>query len=198
MNSLPEEAPINGETGWLTWDMLKELKGIGPKTIEKIKEFVEQEDPFGLHVVSNTFAMLRQIVVEGNEYGIPVPTHVSSTIPKTGTHDGIVWMGLPKRKNYQDFVENQRSRYGKEEAEIIAEMKDPHLVKSCVVQCYDDFDDDVYCRWNRWQFPHFERMLEALRTDGTNVLIVRGIKREDFGVSIHVKDAWVLSLDEDE
>jgi DNA polymerase-3 subunit alpha len=193
----PEEAPLEGEVGWLTWDMLKELKGIGPKTIEKIKDFAEQEDPFGLHVVSNTFAMLRTLVVSGNEYGIPEPTHVSSTIPKTGTHNGIVWMGLPKKKNYQDFVENQRSRYGKEEAEIIAEMKDPHLVKSCVVQCYDDFDDDVYCRWNRWQFPHFERMLESLRTDGSHVLIVRGIKREDFGVSLHVKDAWVLSLEED-
>ncbi len=41
-------------------------------------------------------------------------------------------------------------------------------------------------------------MLESLETDGSNLLIVRGIKREDFGVSIHVKDAWVLELDEDE
>ena len=186
----------------LTWDMLSEIKGIGPKSIEKIKSFVEQQDPFGLETMKNTFVYLRDLIVSGNEFGIPVPTHVSSTIPKSGVHQGVVWMGIPFKKNYQDYIENQRSRYGKEEAEIIAEMKrktpgTEHLVKSCVVQCKDDYEDDVYCRWNRFTFPHFERMLESLATDGSQVLIVRGKKLEDFGVSIHVKDAWVLDLSED-
>lgn len=193
---------LDAETNWLSWDMLSEIKGIGPKSIENIRAFVEKEDPFGLLTMQNTFATLRDLVVPGNDFGIPVPTHVSSSIPKSGVHNGVVWMGIPFKKNYQDYIENQRSRYGKEEEEIIAEMKrkDPttaHLVKSCVVQCKDDYEDDVYCRWNRFTFPHFERMLESLQTDGSHVLIVRGKKLEDFGVSIHVKDAWVLDLTED-
>lgn len=190
------EAEVIGDD--LTWEDLIEVKGIGPKTIDKIRGFAEGEDPFGLNKIQDLFKMLRKTVKRGNPYRIPVPTHNSETIPREGQHDGIVWMGVPKAKNYQDYIENQRSRYGKEEAEIIAEMKDPHLVKSCVVQCFDDFDDDVYCRWNRWQFPNFEQMLEGLQTDGSNVLIVRGRKREDFGVSLHVTDAWVLELDDDE
>lgn len=187
----------------LEWDNLSEIKGIGPKGIEKIKSFTSMDDPFGLETVKNTFVTLRSLVVAGNEFGIPVPTHVSSTIPKSGVHQGIVWMGIPFRKNYQDYIENQRSRYGKEEDEIIAEIRQKHpgtehLVKSCVVQCKDDYEDDVYCRWNRFTFPKFEKMLESLQTDGSQVLIVRGIKREDFGTSIHVRDAWVLDLTEDE
>ena len=180
------------------WPEMVQIKGIGPKTVDKIRDFVEAEDPFQLNRVANLFKLLRKQITPGNQYGIPVPTHVSETIPRNGTHDNIVWMGIPKFKNYQDFIENQRSRYGKEIEEIIREMKDPHLVKSCVVQCFDDYDDDVYCRWNRWQFPKFQEMLESLSTGGDNVLIVRGIKREDFGVSIHVKDAWVLELSEEE
>lgn len=184
----------------LTWAELTEIRGIGPKTVEKIKDFALCEDPFLLNKVADLFKMLRnEVVVEGNPYFVPVPTHVSSSIPRDhNTHDGIIWMGVPKYKNYQDYVENQRSRYGKDTEEIIREMKDPHLVKSCVVQCFDDFEDDVYCRWNRWQFPKFQEMLESLSTNGDNVLIVRGIKRDDFGVSIHVKEAWVLQLDEEE
>jgi DNA polymerase-3 subunit alpha len=193
-----DTAYVEADTDWLDWSMLQEVKGIGPKTVEKIRAFAESDDPFNLEAVVNLFAALRKTVKRGNEYGVPTPTHVSSTIPRSGEHDGVVWMGVPKAKNYQDFIENQRSRYGLEEEEIIRKMKDPHLVKSCVVQCYDDFDDDVYCRWNRWQFPKFEEMLESLQTDGSNILIVRGMKREDFGVSIHVKDAWVLELDDDE
>lgn len=180
------------------WPDMVQIKGIGPKTVDKIRSFAESEDPFELNKIADLFKLLRKQIVEGNKYGIPVPTHVSETIPRNGTHDGIVWMGIPKFKNYQDFVENQRSRYGKDIEEIIREMKDPHLVKSCVVQCFDDYDDDVYCRWNRWQFPMFQDMLESLSTAGDNVLIVRGIKRDDFGVSIHVKDAWVLELSEEE
>ena len=181
------------------WEDLIQVRGIGQKSIEKIQTFCESPDPFGLNRVQELFKKLRKYMrTQGRADGLPRLTHNSETIPRNGDHKGIVWMGVPKAKNYQDFVENQRSRYGKEEAEIIAEMKDPHLVKSCVVQCFDDYDDEVYCRWNRWQFPKFEELLEGLQTDGSNVLIVEGMKREDFGVSLHVTDAWVLQLDEDE
>ena len=181
------------------WDELSAVKGIGPKSIEKIRAFADDPDPFNLERVGKLFKNLRKFIrAEARVGALPRPTHNSETIPRTGEHDGIVWFGIPKAKNYQDYIENQRSRYGKEEAEIIAEMKDPHLVKSCVVQCFDDGEDDVYCRWNRWQFPNFEQMLENLQTDGSNVLIVEGRKREDFGVSLHVTDAYVLELDESE
>lgn len=181
------------------WEELTAMKGVGPKTIDKIRLFTDNPDPFGLERVPRLFKKLRRYMrTDGRAAGMPRLTHKSGTIPRTGDHEGIVWMGIPKAKNYQDYIENQRSRYGKEEAEIIAEMKDPHLVKSCVVQCFDDGEDDVYCRWNRWAFPKFEELLEGLQTDGSNVLIVEGRKREDFGVSLHVTNAWVLELDESE
>ena len=176
----------------LEWSDLLEVKGIGPKTISKIVEFAESEDPFDLNLVAKILTKYRKMMKKGGPdwYGVPRPTHRSHQIPKRGEHD-IVWMGIVRSKNYQDYVENQRSRTGRDIEEIIAGMKDPHLVKSCVLRSYDDGDDDVYVRFNRWVFPKFEKILESLDVD-RDIIIVKGKKREDFGISLHVQDIVVI------
>lgn len=189
--------PATSPDEYLLWSDLLEVKGIGEKTIKRIMEFCVKDDPFDLQLVTNILAKYRQMLNgDASEwYGVPRPTHTGNEIPKDGIHE-VVWMGIARLKNYQDYVENQRTRTGREVADIIESMKDPHLVKSCVLQSYDDGEEDVYVRFNRWTFPRFEAALEDLALDH-DIIIIRGMKREDFGVSLHVKEMIIIDPTED-
>lgn len=180
----------------LSWEQLIEVNGIGPKTISKIIDFCSKEDPFDLQLVGKILRKYRRLLAAGGPgwYGIPRPTHTSSEIPKEAPE--IIWMGIARAKNYQDYVENQRTRTGKEVEEILANLKDPHLVKSCVLHAYDDGDEDVYVRFNRYNFPKYESAIEDLRLDH-DILIVTGRKRNDFGVSLHVKNLIIIDPSDD-
>lgn len=177
-----------------SWYDLSNVKGIGPKTIENIVEFVANPDPFGLNRVRKIMTDLRKMLKPGNPYYLPTPTHTSDELPREGTHDGIIWAGIPLYREYKDYIEDERARSGKELEEILSDMKDPHLTKSCVVKCIDDGDEEVYLRFNRWSYPQFAMMLEDIQLGGKDAVIVRGLKREGFGVNIQVKDMWVVEL----
>lgn len=183
---------------WTTdpvWADLLNVKRIGPKTVEKIESFAANPDPFGLSKIPKLMKEIRSWVADFGAYdGIPELTQLNSNdLPREGTHE-VIWVGIPKSKEYKDLIEDERARSGKEIDEILAEVKDPHLLKSCVVKCIDDGDDEVYVRFNRWRFPNFEEKLEELRP-GKDALIVKGLKREGFGVSIQARKIWAVELD---
>lgn len=180
------------------WADLIRVKGIGPKTILKIRAFCENEDPFDLDLVARVLGEFRKGIENGDDdyVGLPEPTHTSDQIPRQGEHT-VTWMGLVRSINYQNFVENRRTRTGDSEEKIIAEMKDPHLVDSCVLRCYDDGEEDVYVRFNRWQFPRFKEALEDLQIN-QHVIIATGHKREDFGISIHASSMVVIDPEPDD
>lgn len=169
------------------------VRGIGEKSIEKITEFVASSDPYQVNRTGDILDAARQAI---SEMDLVQPTHHSTAIPQTGEHE-VVWVGLVRNMNYKDYVEATRTRTGREEDDIIATMKDPHLRKSCVLQCYDEGDEDVYVRISRWNFPDVEAELEDIVKDQDVVLVV-GRKREDFGISIHTRDMVVLKLSDDE
>lgn len=176
-----------------SWYDLERLKGIGPATIERITEFVASPDPYQINRTRDILDGARE-ALQG--FGLYTPTHHSTEIPQLGTHD-IVWVGMARNLNYKDYVEATRTRTGRDEQEIIDTMKDPHLRKSCVIQAYDEGDEDVYIRINRWQFPKMEKDLESIVKD-QDVILVAGMKREDFGISIHAADIVVLKMEEEE
>lgn len=177
------------------WADLINVKGIGPKTIERITEFVEDPDPFGLNKIRRIMARLRRLVATAFDSDIEQPTHTSDTLPRDdGVYYDIVWMGIPQHIEYKDLVEDERARSGREVSEILTTTKDPHLLKSCVVKCIDDGDDEVYVRFNRWRFPEFKERLEDLRV-GKDALIVKGFKRGGFGVSIQAQKIWAIELE---
>lgn len=173
-----------------TWSDLVNVKGIGPKTITKIEDFVSDRDPFGLKRISKILREVRKFLYTGVS-GAPSPTHTSDELPRDGSHE-VVWVGIPMAVDMKDLVEDERARSGKEVEEILADIRDPDLLKSCVIKCVDDGDDEVYCRVNRWNYPKFQSAIEDLRVGGKDLVLVRGMKREGFGVSIQVKDLWVL------
>jgi DNA polymerase-3 subunit alpha len=198
--------------GKVTWsDMAKSpsdggVAGIGAVTVEKIIDFVSSDDPFELQWRQQLFDKLRnEIIVPRNHFGIPVPTHDSRTIPKEDeANDNIVWMGVVRKKIYRDYIEDARARFGYTEEEIIRgipgklkPMKDPKLRQSVTLQCFDEFGDDVYIRFNRWRFPEFKEAIEDI-TLNSDVIVVRGESLKDFGTSLHVKKLYVLDMSEDE
>lgn len=177
----------------LTWGDLINVKGVGPSTINKIKEFVESDDPFGIHKVRQILDRVRseiELGVNGLD-DLPYPTHTSEEIPKFGTHD-IVWLGFARDLNFKDYVEATRTRTGADEADIIKDMKDPHLRNSCVIRAYDEGHEDVYLRVSRWKFPELARGLQSIVKD-CDIVMARGKKREDdFGISIHVTNLYII------
>lgn len=177
-----------------TWDSLIAIKGIGPKTIEKIKAFVNDPDPFGINRIHQILQQVRQDLQPGNRFGIPTPTHDSDALAEDGSFD-VIWVGIPMSKEYKDVVEDIRARTDKDTEEILAEIDEPEHTKLCVVKCIDDGDEDVHLRINRYDFPRFADRLEDLRTNGTDVVIVKGRKRDGFGTNILVKEMWALEID---
>jgi DNA polymerase-3 subunit alpha len=177
------------------WNDLLNVPRIGPATLDRIITFALDPDPFGLDHIRRVMSDLRKELRPGNPYYLPHPTHTSDTLPREGTHE-VVWAGIPMIREYKDLVEDERARSGRDVEEILSTIKDPHLLKSCTLKCIDDGDEEVYVRFNRWAFPHFQEKLESLRLGGKDAVIVKGTKRDGFGVSIQAKEIWAMELDE--
>jgi DNA polymerase-3 subunit alpha len=186
------------EFGISSWYDLKAVRGIGNATIKKVEEFVEAGDPFEIELTARTLDEIRHGIKQGwRDYrGLPRPTHVSHTIPRDRDCN-VVWMGVVRNIEYKDLIEDERARSGESVEEIRARVKDPDLVKSCTLHCYDDGDDDVYVRINRWKFPKFQKIVETI-LPRESVVIVSGRKRASFGVSLQVQSLIVMTPEDDE
>lgn len=182
------------------WSDLTMIKGIGQGTVDKILSMVDSDDPYQVNRTSDILNAARAAISNAD---VDQPTHHSALsiskwglepIPQTGTHD-VVWCGMVRKINFKDYVEATRTRTGKEEEEILAEMKDPELRRSCVLQCYDEGDEDVYVRVNRYNYPDLEEDVSSISLD-SDVILALGYKREDFGISIHAESIVVFHLEE--
>lgn len=184
------------------WSALQAVKGIGEATITKINEFCADPDPFDIELTARTLDKIRDgIRYKQRGYrGLPMPTHRSDTIPRDvprGEHRRVTWMGVVRAVEHKDLIEDQRARTGATVDEILAGLKDPHLIKFCTLHCYDDGDDDVFLRFNRWQFPKFKELIAEI-VPGEDVVIAIGKKRQGFGVSVAVDTLIVIPPEESE
>lgn len=183
-----ENGPFN------SWDELIRVKGIGPA---KMRDIIVMggEDPFNIYTVDRQLKEIRDwIKNEGKKHDIPMPTHRASEIPTNAGDLEVVWVGIPQSRDPRDVIEDERGRSGKTTEEIKRSMKDPHLTKRMVVQALDDTDVPVFLRWNRWNFPRYEKAIWNMRL-GKDIVVAKGIKRRGFGTSIQVKGFWVLDPD---
>lgn len=181
--------------GRVSFDDLIDVQRVGKTSIENWKAFVAQDDPFGLNWTRDVMAALRDFLGPGNDSGMPTPTHRSDEIPRDDkSHENIVFAGIPRKKKYGDLIEDERTKTGDSTEDIQARIRDPHLTRRCYVECFDDREEDVRLRFNRWIFPDFEQMLETVKCDGTQAIVAVGTKRPDFGVGLHVKRMHLIDL----
>ncbi len=174
---------------------LLQVPGIGPKTLDKFRDQMESDDPFGLERASKILAVCHDALRQG-QLPLRMPTHHSEEILDAEGSTEMIFMGLVKFIEYKDFVENQRSRTGRDAEEIRAEMKRPDLVSFCSLMAYDEYDEDVYLRISRYHFPKYRLMLESLRLDH-DVVWVRAKKASmGFGASLQVEEMHIIDPDD--
>jgi hypothetical protein len=179
-------------------------RGVGPKKVEAIKQFAMSPDPFNLDRTRKKLLGVWRAIKAG-DISAPLPTHngehvADITVAWGSRHaewkkgELVTWAGIVKNRNYQDTIENIHSRSGDDLEEIRKRLKRPDLVTSCVLQCFDATQEEVYLRINRWAFPKWRRTLESI-TVGHDVVIGVGHKTSGFGNSLAIEDLYVIDPD---
>jgi DNA polymerase-3 subunit alpha len=180
------------------WQDFAAVRGIGPTTIENMENFADADDPFDIELTARVLDEIRTGINKGwKDYaGFPHPTHRSHEIPRD-RDCRVVWIGIVRKIEYKDLIEDERARSGDSVEDIVKRTKDPKLVKSVTLHCSDDGDDDVYLRINRWRFPDFRERVEQI-LPGETVVICTGLKKASFGVSLQVERLIVLAQEEED
>lgn len=181
------------------WENFAAVSGIGPKTIEKIRAFAEDEDPFGLDLVGKVLRDFRDGLRSQSGFwrGLPRPTHNSEQMLNAKEGQKVIWLGVAKKIDFKDLIEDQMARYGTSKEEILDTVKDPHLRRWATIFAYDDEDEEVYLRFDRYNFPKFEAGIKMLRPD-TDVILVMGIKSRGFGNSLKVRKMITIDPEDDD
>lgn len=183
------------EHGLDDWEQLINVKGIGEKTIERIREFTKQDDPFGIFYIDRAIAEAKEFIKSTHKRGfdgpkLPYPTHNGVEIPyEKGKDEEIVWIGVVKNRNLRDIFESNRARTGEELKP--EEVDRPELNEFMLMLGYDGHDL-VGMRFSRFKYPDFRDAIWDIRPDH-DLVLVRGTKpgwrtaRE-----IYVDDMWVI------
>lgn len=177
-------------------DDLLAVKGIGPAGVEKFREQIESEDPFGLEHTHNALEAVR-LAIRRRELILPRPTVTSDHIQDLRTGQKCIWIGKVKTREYKDIYEDERARTGDSLEDIRARIKRPDLATACVLHCYDDGEEDVYLRIPRFDFPKFKAGIEEIDLDSDILHVVAQRGRGSFGAALYVIRLTVLDPDDD-
>lgn len=180
-----------------TADDMLPISGIGPSSVEKFRAQIESADPFGLLRVKMALDAVRD-AIDNREIPVRRPNVISDAILDVRSGGAVIWLGMVKLVEMKDFTEDERARSGKTVEEIRAEMKRPELQTSVVLHCYDDGEEDVYIRINRFEYPKYRAGLEGLRLDHDVVHVVARRSRNSFGASLYPDALFVIDPDDDD
>lgn len=175
----------------MEWEDYLEVKGIGPKTIEKIKDFCEQEDPFGIRMLSDTLkAVRRYLWEEGEADGLPFPSSKSEDVPYEAKRGDHVWVGMVRDRNLKDIYELHRSRTGEELDPKT--VKEPQFV-NYVVLTGEDETGPLVITVHRWR-GFYEKYKDAIWGMDTKsqMILVRGYKRAEYRRAIYATELHII------
>ncbi len=177
------------------WDDLKKIPGIGDKTIQVIREFVDNPDPFDLELLEKKIVKVKKDIKKG-KLGpkIPNPTHTSEQIDnQTDEKDECVWIGVVRVKNLQNLFEKYFSRNGKElDASTVSS---PHLKEFISLVCEDD-TGVIHITIDRFKYPKFKELVWSILTDKDLILVRANKRRFNTHRQIYATDIWVIDPEE--
>jgi DNA polymerase-3 subunit alpha len=176
------------------WSELIQVKGIGPKTIQTLSEFVHQEDPFGVHRLHKVLEKVRTALDNGELGDLPAPTHTAMDIPYEASSEDIpvVWCGVMLERNLRDLFEYHLSKKGEELDPTT--VKAPEKREWVVMKCEDE-DEITYVTFDRYNYPKWKDQVWGI-TPKKDVILVRGVKRGFLNKrDVLVKEMWVIEED---
>ena len=170
----------------IEWEDLIDVKGIGQKTIDKILEFVQDDDPFGVQKVAKTLKKVRQLDF------LPRQTHISIDLPKEP--ERVCYMGILRRKKYYDAVEQLQKRTTGELSydDALQQIKDPHLLKYATLEVEDEYGEVVKVSVNRWDYPKLAQRITKAKIN-RDVVVAQGLSSDFGGISIRTKNLTVIN-----
>lgn len=152
--------------GFDDYDDLLAVDGIGPKTIEKIREFCEQDDPFHIYALDEAIAKIKEEIANGELDGLPMPTHDSKELLDAPGDEKMIFLGQPTHRNLRNkFEANQKK--GKEFVPTKFDKEYPEWV----VMRVRDGDDLVICIVPRKKYPRFKEAVWGIDLDKDLVLM---------------------------
>jgi DNA polymerase-3 subunit alpha len=191
----PKVAEYCRENGSSVWSELIGVKGIGPKTIETIHGWVNQEDPLGVHILDKKLKEIKRLLDRGKLEGsngrkLPAPTHRTSDIPYgRGSDIEVVWIGVVLDRNLRDLFEINMARTG--EPLKPEEVDRPELREWVLMPCTDG-DDVVTFRIDRYRYPQFRELVWNIKL-GRDIVLIKGVKRGSLPSRlVMVKDMTVI------
>lgn len=174
------------------WSDYLPIRGIGPKTIEKIDAFCASDDPFGVLRLGRSIEVVKEQL---NEWGLPYPTHTGSEIPYEKSRDTeVTYLGVVVQRNLRDIYESHRAKTGNELDP--ATVKYPELRELAVLLCFDG-TELITVRVERTRYGKFKNAIWGCRPE-KDLLLVRGVKpgwrtaRE-----VYASEIWVIDPEEE-
>lgn len=186
------EVLASGDVVVKKWDDLVKVKGIGPITVKKMKEFCEADDPFDIYTLHNRLKEVRHAIESGELGDLPLPTHTSDQIPYTSGEDTpVVWLGVIRHRNLRNLWEVNQKR-GKEINKD--DVKDAHL-DEWMIMLGEDEDEVTNVTINRFKWPRFKAATWKIRLEH-DLVLVKGVKPGFMSARvIQVNNMWVIDPD---
>jgi DNA polymerase III subunit alpha len=177
-----------------SWDELIKVKGIGPKSLEKIVEFCTAEDPFQITYLQRKVDEIKNLIAKG-KLPLPMPTHEAEEVPYNRDEAqgdiAVVWCGRVRDRNVRDLFELNVAKTGVPLDP--KEVRDPHL-NEWIIMRGEDQSGRISLKLNRWTYPKFRDVVWSIDLD-KDFVVVQGVKRGwETARRIQVKNIWVWEV----
>lgn len=178
----------------LDWDDFIAVKGIGPGTMQKVKDFVAQDDPFEIQLLNRKLSKVRGWLNRNADgEGMRRPSSRAEDVPydpKQGEH--IVLVAVRER-NLKDLYELHRSRTGEELDP--STVREPEFVNWSVILGEDETGPlTITVHRYRGLYERYKNLIWELDPK-RHLLLVRGFKRKEYRRAIYATELWVLDPD---
>ncbi len=181
--------------GMVEWDDISNVKGVGAKTIDRMKEFASKDDPFGIYKTENQLALFRDQLLCGtfDQFGLPAAELFLSSEDMPDEDGYSAFVGLARNIIFRDEVETIRTRTGKSVEQILNELDFSDKTRKATIFAYDEHGE-MTLRLSRFVYPSVEYKLAAIKPDH-HIIVGYGRTFKDRPNSLQLKELWVLEPD---
>jgi DNA polymerase-3 subunit alpha len=178
------------------WDLL-DIRGVGPKTVDKIEQWTLQKDPFGVRKLDDNIAQVKRLIRRGklkkaDGSRLPTPSHTAPDLPyEQGREFVVCWLGTILQRNIRDIFETNRAKTGEELDP--KSVRNPELNEWALLTCEDE-DDQLLLKIDRFKYPQFKSAIFDFKM-GHDLLLVEGIRpRYVTARQILAKRLWTIEV----